>query len=227
MGIHDKFIDRLTVDPTDRAALRAVAAGMESNPMFAGRAEAILQELARPAPETHADGRQFTGEDCLAYAGSFMEAIGFPADMASSTLGAINQVDFDAISTQAIEDAGLVEHLDRAMRDDPDGYARSPDAQRAYAEALERLNAPRVEPSYWTDVDDRRLTEIERKHMRAAPGSQEWREYWQGPLHSEYGELLTRKMAPSAPPETEPASEMDIQPSGLHGLPGYYSWSTE
>jgi hypothetical protein len=56
-------------------------------------------------------------------------------------------------------------------------------------------------------------------------GSQEWRAYWQGPLATEYADLLTRKMAPAAPPE--PASEMDVQPTGLHELPGYYSRSTE
>jgi hypothetical protein len=73
---------------------------MESNPMFAGRAEAILQELAMPTPATHADGREFTAEDASDYATSFIAAIGVPSDMAASTLGAIREVDFDEISTE-------------------------------------------------------------------------------------------------------------------------------
>jgi hypothetical protein len=177
---------------------------MESNPMFARKAEAILEELARPA--VRPNGTVLSPEECLQYAGSFMEMVGIPADTASATLDLIGEVDFDSISTQAIEDAGFIQHVESAMRDDPSGYARNHDAQREYAEALERLNARQPEPSYWTDTDDRRLVEIERKHMCATPGSQEWRDYWQGPLQAEYADLLSRKMAPAALPAAELAT---------------------
>jgi hypothetical protein len=47
---HEKLIHSLTGDPMERAALKAVASSLEGNPFLAaGRAEAILQELARPA----------------------------------------------------------------------------------------------------------------------------------------------------------------------------------
>jgi hypothetical protein len=198
IGQHDRYIDHLTANPADRAALRAVAAGMEDNPMFAGRAEAILQELARPTPATHPDGREFTPEDALAYAISFAEVIGVPSDMASSTLAAIGDVDFDAISTQAIEDADLIQHVESAMRDDPSGYARNHDAQREYAEALERLNAPLVPDGtlIYSSRDADRRAEIEQA-MRTDGG----RPYWNSPaMQIEYGVILRRQTAPAAPP---------------------------
>jgi hypothetical protein len=139
----------------------------------------------------------------------FAGALGVPADVVTPALHEIGDVDLDEIPIEAVEASGVVAHLEQAMRDDPDGYARSPNAQTAYAYALARLNPPRRESSYWTDTDDRRLVEIERKYMRAAPGSQQWRDYWSGPLQGEYADLLSRKMAPAALPEPEPAMEPD------------------
>jgi hypothetical protein len=196
MGAYDRYIDRLTADPRDRAALRAVADEMDANPMLAGRAEAVLRELARPAPETHADGREFTGEDCLAYAGSFMEAIGIPGNLASVTLQRLGEVDFDAVSTEMIEDAGLIQHVESAMRDDPDGYARNPDAQTAYAEALARLNTPAVPNGtmVYNSNDSGRRAEIEAL-MREDGG----RKYWNDQaVRREYSQILQRQTTPAA-----------------------------
>jgi hypothetical protein len=84
------------------------------------------------------------------------------------------------------------------MRDDPDQYARNPDAQRAYADALERLNAPVVPDGTVTynSRDTDRRAEIEQA-MRTDGG----RPYWGSlAMQREYSEILQRQTAPAALP---------------------------
>jgi hypothetical protein len=206
---YDRLIDTLTTDPADRIALKAVASGLDTNPFAAGRVEAIIHQLAQPAVKP--DGTPFTGEESLAYMTDFATVIGIPPDVVTPALYGVGDVDIDEISTEAIEDQGLVDHVEASMKADPVAYSRSSQAQDEYRSALERLNTRQPESSYWTDTDDRRLTEIESKYMRAEPGSQAWREYWQGGLQAEYGDLLARKMAPPAMPAAEPEVDLSIE----------------
>jgi hypothetical protein len=207
MGTYDNFVDQLVSNPEDRLCLKAVASGLESNPFAAGKIEAILHQLLQPAERP--DGTRLTNEESLDFMSSWgSEALGIPADITAPALHAIGDIDFDEISTQEIEDAGLVEHVNASMKANPDAWLRaSAEARKMHADALERLNAPKAEPSYWTDQDDARVMEIESKFMRAEPGSENWRQYYRGPVQSEYYELLTRKLAPEPLPEPEPAYE--------------------
>jgi hypothetical protein len=203
---HERLIRTLASDMADRAALRAVAAQMDSNPMTSSRTEAVLRELARPAPETWPDGRPFTQQDCLDYATSFMEASGIPGDLALLAIDAIADVSIDDVPTEQLEDQGLVDHLDEALRTDPGGLARNPDAEQEYQGALERLNAPRLAPAYTAEQrarDDARIAEIESRYMRAEPGSADWKAYWRNdsPMPGEYRQIQERRLAPPAGPE--------------------------
>jgi hypothetical protein len=198
MTQHDRFIDRLTSDPVERSALMAVASTLDGNPfMAAGRAEAILQELARPAVKP--DGTPFSGEESLAYMTDFAGAIGVPADVISPALRSIGDVDTDAIPTETIEDSAVIAHLEQAMRDDPDGWRKNEHAQQEYRAALERLNTPAVPDGTMTysSNDAGRRAEIEQA-MRTDGG----RAYWNNPgMQREYGEILQRQTAPLVPPE--------------------------
>jgi hypothetical protein len=203
---YDQFIDRLSVDELDRAALREVARQLEGNPFMASsRLEGFLHQLAQPA--VRPDGTELNGEESLEFMTSFAEACGVPADVVMPSLHAIGDVDFDSISTEQIEDQAALAHIDAARRADPDAYARSEYAQQEERAALERLTASRPGPAYTAEErarGDARIAEIEQKYMRAEPGSQDWRQYWRGPLQAEYAALLERKMAPQPMPEPEP-----------------------
>jgi hypothetical protein len=232
MGQFDRLIDALATDVGDRLALRAIAARMDANPMTSSRTEAVLRELARPAPETWPDGREFTPQDCLDYATSFMEASGIPADLAFSSIEAVTDVSLDDVSTEQIEDQGLVDHVNEALRTDPGGLAKNPHAESEYRAAQARLNAPprpdKGQTEWERERDAARRAVIERDYMRAEPGSQAWKEYWKGPLQQELAEILERQTAPPPMPrpESEPEVDTSFQPVGLRELPGSFSWST-
>jgi hypothetical protein len=209
MGQFDRLINTLTDDPSDRAALRALAAGMDDNPMMAGgRTEALLRELARPA--VRPDGVEYTNEEAFAYATDFADAIGIPSGLIAPALSAIGDAEVDI---GLIEDQAVVDHIESVMRNDPDGCFGAPEeTRREYEAALERLNAPRPaaepggpifdDPAYRLAVrghDERRRAEIE-QIMRTDGG----RPYWNSPaMQREYGEILSRQAAPPVMPTGE------------------------
>jgi len=206
MGAYDRLINTLTTDPLDQARLRALAAGMEAHPTLASRAEAILRELARPP--AWPDGSEMSPQQCSAYCVDFLFTIGVPSGLISPLLELMDDASLDDVSTERIEDEAVVAHLEQAMKDDPAGYLKNPHAQKEYAAALERLNAPPPPgkgPTDWErQRDAERCAVIERDYMRAEPGSPEWKEYWRGPLQQELAEILERQVAPVAMPEPEP-----------------------
>jgi hypothetical protein len=205
----ETYVDRLSSDPQERAILQAVARGLEGNPFASGgRGEAFLHQLIQPAERP--DGTPLTPEESLEFMTSFGDAIGVPVDVVTPALYQIADVDLGDISTEAIEDQGLVDHLNDALRNDPAGLVKNPHAEKEYQTALTRLNNPRPEKSHWTNHDDARVAEIEAKYMRAEPGTHDWKQYWRGPLQAEYAGLLERKMAPQPMPTPEPV-EPDVE----------------
>jgi hypothetical protein len=120
-----------------------LAAGMEHNPILNGRAEAVLRELARPA--VRPDGTAYSPEECLEYAADFMRMTGVPQDLVFPTLNLIGDAVVET-DVGRIEDAGIVQHVEDAMRGDVDGYFKSAHAQQEYGKALERLSVPPRDP---------------------------------------------------------------------------------
>jgi hypothetical protein len=214
---YDRLIDQLTPHPVDRLALRAVARAMADHPLLAGRAEAVVRELARPA--VRPDGAPYTPEECLAYAADFMQAIGIPGSLAAPVLGFIGEVDMDSVPDEAIEDEGVVSHVEAAMREDggPDRYFRSPEAQRQYGEALARLNAPQeaaqMPPrtrAYEREQADVDIAAYERM-MRDEPGK-----YWgDADAQRNYRAAIERRLAADALPAAAAPEGGGDSPAGL------------
>jgi hypothetical protein len=107
---------------------------MADNPMLAGRSEALLRELARPA--VRPDGTEYSGEECLEYAADFMRTTAVPQDLVFPTLSLVGEA---AVETDIgrIEDQAVVDHVEATMQTDPDGWFRAP----APVEAFEPFDA--------------------------------------------------------------------------------------
>jgi hypothetical protein len=70
----------------------------------------------------------------------FADALGVPADVVTPALHRLGDIDIADIPTERIEDAGLVDHIDREMKTNPDGWLRaSPEVRQQYSDALVRI----------------------------------------------------------------------------------------